>query len=287
MSFDGTGEIAQGVELPDPAGVIAERFILNAPEEAAPPVALPSDPGVAGVYHGSRRAESSFLRLNELAEQSFLTVDSAGSARLFSALWPFGEGMAVTRLGQNLYEFPGGFRYTFEGTGGSDAHFAWAASHLQRVPWSLDVRWIAPACVVSTAVVLLTLLAWPVAALRRRSHNKPWSQDDGARRIYLAVRLVLLVDATVIVATAGCLYVMGIDLTLFNESMDPFLFVLYALAWLGAFGALLTLCAAMQFWRNGAGSYWSRVHHSLIAASSVMLAWFFITFRLAGITSNY
>lgn len=287
VSFNGTGESEEGAALPDPARMIAERFLPNAPGKAAPSAALSSDPGMPGVYHGSRRAESSFLRLNDLAEQSFLTVDSAGSARLFSALWPFGEGMAVTRLGQNLYEFPEGSRFTFEATPDSDAYFAWATLHLQRVPWFLDVRWIAPACVASTAVVLLTLLAWPVGAFWRHAHNRAWGQEDGARHKYLAVRLVLLVDATVLVATAGCLYAMGTDLTLFNDALDPLVFVLYALAWFGVFGALLTLWAAMQFWRDGIGSWWSRVHHSLIAASSVLLAWFFITFRLAGTTLNY
>ena len=62
---------------------------------------------------------------------------------------------------------------------------------------------------------------------------------------------------------------------------------LYALAWLGVFGAIPSLWAATMFWRNGIGSRWSRIHHSLIAASSVMIAWFFLTFRIAGTTLNY
>ena len=39
--------------------------------------------------------------------------------------------------------------------------------------------------------------------------------------------------------------------------------------------------------RNGTGSRWSRVHHSLIAASSLMIAWFFLTFHIAGTTLIY
>jgi hypothetical protein len=62
---------------------------------------------------------------------------------------------------------------------------------------------------------------------------------------------------------------------------------LYALAWLGVFGAVPTLWAAIRFWRQGAGSRWSRIHHTLIAASTVMLAWFFVIFRIAGTTLNY
>jgi hypothetical protein len=154
---------------------------------------------------------------------------------------------------------------------------------LQRVPWSLDARWIVPAFIVSTVVILLTLLAWPVAALWRYWRKKPWSRDRGDLCKYLAVRLVLLIDAVAIVATV-VLFIMGsTDLTV----LDPLVAALYTLAWLGVFGAVLAPWAGMRFWRNGIGSRWSRIHHSLIAASSVMLAWFFVMFRIAGTTMIY
>ena len=52
-------------------------------------------------------------------------------------------------------------------------------------------------------MVLLTLLAWPVAALWRYWRKRRWSEDSGDRRSYLAVRLVLLVDVAVIVVAAA------------------------------------------------------------------------------------
>jgi hypothetical protein len=99
--------------------------------------------------------------------------------------------------------------------------------------------------------------------------------------------LVLLVDAAAIVASA-VLFIMGsMDLTRLDDALDPLLIALYALAWTGMFGAILVLWAAIRFWRNGVGSRWSRIHHSLIAASSVMIAWFFLAFHIAGTTLNY
>lgn len=288
MSLDGIGEIKEAKEIPDPARVIAERFLPKAPEAAdARSAALSSDAGVAGIYHSSRRAESSFARLNELVSQIVVKTGSAGNARLFSAMWPFGDGETLKRVERNLYEGPGNARLAFVNGAGSDSYFAEPSSRMQRVPWSLDARWIAPAFIASTAVVLLTLLAWPVAALWRRWRKRPWSQDSGDRRKYLAVRLVLLVDATVVVATAVLLIVSGKDPTIVNDALDPLVLGLYTLAWLGAVGAILTLWAATHFWINRVGSPWSRVHHSLIAASSVMIAWFFLTFHIAGTTLNY
>jgi ABC-type bacteriocin/lantibiotic exporter with double-glycine peptidase domain len=98
------------------------------------------------------------------------------------------------------------------------------------------------------------------------------------------VRLVLLVDAVVIAAAAVLFVMRFVDLSIFNEALDPLLCVFYALAWTGVFGAILTLWAAMRFWRNGVGSRWSRIHHALIALSCVMIAWFFLTFHFAGTT---
>src|SRR5262249_6741082 len=104
---------------------------------------------------------------------------------------------------------------------------------------------------------------------------------------YLAVRLVLLVDLAAIVVTAVFFIIGSTDLTVLGDAQDPLLVALYALAWLGVFGAIVALWAAILFWRNGVGSRWSRIHHSLIAASTVMLAWFFLTFRIAGTTLIY
>jgi hypothetical protein len=78
-----------------------------------------------------------------------------------------------------------------------------------------------------------------------------------------------------------------LDPTVLNDSLDPLIEALYALAWLGIFGGLLTVWVAALFWRDGVGSPWSRIHHSLIAASSVMIAWFFLTFHIAGTTLSY
>jgi hypothetical protein len=97
----------------------------------------------------------------------------------------------------------------------------------------------------------------------------------------------MLVDAVVIAANVVLVVMHFIDLTIFSDALDPMILVLYALAWFGVFGAIPALWAATLFWRNGVGSRWSRIHHSLIAASSVMIAWFFLTFHIAGTTLTY
>jgi CubicO group peptidase (beta-lactamase class C family) len=288
VSRSGTGEVKAANQIPDPATAIAKRFLPKVPEAADPRAAtFPADPGVAGIYHSSRRAESSFIRFNDLVTERVLKIDGAGNVRSYSAIWPFGDGRMLKRVERNLYETPEGGRNAFVDDSGSESYWAVPALRLQSVPWSLDARWIVPAFLVSTAVILLTLLAWPVAALWRYWRKKRWGRDSGDLRKHRAVRLVLLVDAAAIAVSAVLFIIGSTDLTMLNDALDPPLIALYALAWTGVFGAILTLWAAIQFWRDGVGSRWSRVHHSLMAASSVMLAWFFLTFHIAGTTLTY
>jgi CubicO group peptidase (beta-lactamase class C family) len=289
VSRDGIGDITAARQIPQPAAAIARRFLPRAatPDAAEPrATAFPDNADMAGIYQTSRRAESTWVRLTALLSQFVIKIDGAGDARLFAATWPFGKGGALKRVERNLYLMPGNVHIAFVGDG-PESYLAQPAIRMQRVPWPVDARWIVPALVVSIAVVVLTLLAWPVAALWRYWRKRRWSEDRGDRRIYLAVRMVLLVDAAVIAAAAALFAMRFVDLSMFNDPLDPLLLVLYAFAWLGVFGAILTLWAAGLFWRNGAGRRWSRIHHSLIAGSSVMIAWFFLTFHIAGTTLTY
>jgi CubicO group peptidase (beta-lactamase class C family) len=291
VSRDGFGEFnsaKEARELPNPAVEIAKHFLDKGPEAAdARAATLTGYSGVAGIYHSSRRAESSWMRLIDLLSQLVVKIDGAGNIKLFSALWPFGDGEAFKRVESKLYEGPASARIAFIDHVGSEPYIAHPTVRLQRVPWFLDVRWIAPAFAASTAVALLTLLVWPITALSRHWRKKPWSQDRGDRRKYWAARLVVLVDAIVIVATAVLCLMSLRDPTIFNDALDPLMLVFYALAWLGIFGAIVTVSAATRFCRTGVGSRWSRIHHALIAASSVLIAWLFLTFRIAGTTLTY
>jgi hypothetical protein len=284
VSRDGIGEIKSPGEIPHPATAIAQRFLPKAMADADA-ASFPSEAGVAGIYQSSRRNESSFVRLSALLAQIVVKVDGDGHVRGFFALWPFGNGAPWRRVERDLYQGPSG-RVAFVDDGDSGSYLATPALRLQRVPWSLDVRWIAPAFVASMTMVLLSLLGWPVAAFWRYRRKMRWSEDGGDRGNFVAVRLVMLVDAAVIGA-AAVLFAMSSDLTIFNDALNPWLLALYAFAWLGVFGAVLTLAAAARFWRHGIGSRWSRVHHALIAASCAMIAWFFLTFHIAGATLSY
>lgn len=284
VSRDGSSDMKKP---PDPARAIAEHFLPRAPEAATSESAgSPADGRLSGVYQASRRAESSFMRIAALLSERVVAVDAEGRLRFSSAIWPFGESETLRRIGENLYEGPRGGRLASVSGDGSDPYFATPAIFLQRAPWFVDARWIAPAFAASAALGLATLLGWPVAALWRRWRKRPWSADVDDRRRHLAVRLVLLVDAAAI-AAAAFIFFRASDFSILNDALDPWLLALYALAWVGVLGAAAVVWIALSFWLRGVGGRWTRFHHGALAASALMIAFVFVTFHIAGTTLNY
>jgi CubicO group peptidase (beta-lactamase class C family) len=278
ISRDGIGEIKTGRDIPNIALAVARRFLGGEPPNTRTPPSS-DEANIAGIYHSSRRAESTMVRLRDLASESLISVDSDGNARL-------GAGILLRHIGKNLYEGPGLARYALV-EGKSGPHIATPALQLQHLPPWLDVRWIMPAMEASIAVAAVTLLGWPFAALWRRWRKRKFSDEFIDRRLCRAVRLVLLVDLIVLLGAAVLFALATADLTLLTEKLDPVIFALYTAAWVGVVGTVVVVWAAVRFWRNGAGGHWVRIHHTLLAASSAMIAWFFVVFRIAGTTLNY
>lgn len=284
VSFDG---ISAANHAPNISRIFAEHFLpeatgLKKVDRAA--AAAPSN--IAGVYHTTRRGETTFLKVQDLLTQAYITGDENGNIRMKGALWPFGEGIAFTRIGMNTFEGPHGGHLFLENTGTGSPRFTTPALEFHRVPAFEDIRFIGPALVLSVVVLLLTLLAWPVEALWRRWRKTPFSDDSSIRRMYAATRIVALLNI-IVVAIAVVIKISSTDLTIFSSALDAILIVLYGLAWLAVPTAVAVACIAVVFWRRRIGGLWTCVHQTLVAGSIVFLAWFFVIFHLAGTSLNY
>lgn len=44
---------------------------------------------------------------------------------------------------------------------------------------------------------------------------------------------------------------------------------------------------AWRFWRDRVGGIGARIHHTLLAVAMILMAWFMVTWRVAGTTLNY
>jgi hypothetical protein len=159
------------------------------------------------------------------------------------------------------------------------------SQRLERAPWPTDARWVVPAFAASVGFALLSLLAWPLAALWRRWRKRSSGLPAADRRRLAFVRSALLVDLLVV----GALTMLAVrnDASLLNNSFDPALIAIYVLAWLGVLGAAFAVFIAVDFWRRRVGGNWTRLHQSGLAASGLVIAYVFLIFHIAGTTLNY
>jgi CubicO group peptidase (beta-lactamase class C family) len=241
-----------------------------------------------GVYQTSRRADSTIMRLGALASETLIQPAGEAMVSIQSAAWPFGAGRSLQEVGELLFRGPNGGEIAFEEVPKQTMRYnIGAVAQWQRVPWYLDVRMVAPAVIASVLVSIMTVVTWPIAAIIRRWRGRHWSEDVWARRCHLAVRLILVLQLVVIVATCALFVASAVNFTILNHAYDPEVVALYAGAWLAVFGSLLAVWVAWHFWRKQIGGKWARIHHSLIAVSAVTLAWLFLNWNIAGTTLNY
>ena len=86
-----------------------------------------------------------------------------------------------------------------------------------------------PATVASLAILLLTVIAWPVAALIRRRYRQPHPFVGRELRAYRWVRYGALASALAIIAWGGLAVAMLSDLAMMTSALDPWLLVLHIL----------------------------------------------------------
>jgi Beta-lactamase class C and other penicillin binding proteins len=264
---------------------VAERFFKR-------PIDVPSSgerdaaSAVAGVYQPSQRADSNLLRFITLATQQIIVTDQPdGSIRLSWDTDPFMPTAANEFRSASGQQVVFGVRAT-SGLQTMSYSAMPLAMEWERVPWYLQARRVMPAAQTSLAIAAITLLAWPIAAYVRRRRQHTFGSSSLDRRDHTWTRIVLVVHILVVI---GIAYLIGKfdDLTQLNASLNPFLFALFGAAWLSIVLTLLPLWFAIRFWRDRVGSLWARIHQTLLAASAAILAWFWLTFRIAGTTFNF
>jgi CubicO group peptidase (beta-lactamase class C family) len=246
-------------------GQLAERYFKKPAKPLGPMASAVADARlVAGTYQRSQRSDSSFLRLNAL--NSELTVEALPDGRIRFA----GRSRTMVETAPMVFEAAGDLRVVFRKTRDGGMAMSYNAMPLamewERVPLYLDKRWVMPVVEGSMAVMILTLVAWPILT----------------GRLLMRVALVLQ-----LAAIAGSAVFTSLNLTRWNASLDPLLIFIYACAWLGVLGALMAAWMAWRCWRSRSTSPWLRIHQTALAAAMLIFAWFCVVWRIAGTSLSY
>ena len=254
----------------------------------------PVRPDVAGIYLGTRRWESSVLKLialfpapNGQVEVSFnpdktIRIDGFQNAA--------GQPLQFRQIGSLLYEDQESrqravFRRGWNGklqmqVGAPDDVF------IQVEPW--QKRFLSCfVLIICLLVVVLTLVFWPVAALVRKHYERSLHLPATERRIRTAVRLVCVLFCVLLFGWAA----------VFVAGMQDFVYIMTGLGrWIMVFGVVGILCAlgtflvcwnAVRAWKESGVSRWTKIHAAALALACTGLLCFAVIWNLMNFNLHY
>ena len=153
--------------------------------------------------------------------------------------------------------------------------------------WWKSPSWLVPLAELSLAVMLLTLIAWPLAALARRRYGAAFPLQGPSRTAYRWVRIAVLGLLLLLAGWMWQIQRMSSDVSALTSKSDPWLWLLQLLGlvlFLGAAG--VALWNARLAW-SGRRSWTSKVWNGLLALATVTLLYIAVVFKLIAFDINY
>jgi len=233
---------------------------------------------VSGIYSGSRRGESTLLKVAAVLGQISVNADQNGILTIEGAQNPSGGLKRWREVGPLVYrEVDGpdliGFRRDPNGVV-TDMLPAAPIQMSQRVTGLANKKVLLPILGVSQGVLTLTLLLWPVAVIIRKRYGRPLLSTTTDRVLYLLSRLTCLLEIVFVVLILLPLSMADRNIAFLGDGINPWLTTAHLLGWLAACGLIVLTITAIRFWKAPGLGWWTRVHATLLWMASAI----FLTF---------
>lgn len=247
---------------------------------------------IAGSYISSRRAESSFLSVLNLLQPVKVVVNADGTISSPTLKDLNGEPSKWKEIAPWLWRKVGGKeRLAADVVDGKVVRFTaeWISPFMvmMRSSGAKGVGWLMPTTVASLAVLLLTVLAWPVAALVRRHYRKPLPFTGREAKAYRRGRIGALLSLAAIGGWIGVILMMFSDLTMLTAGFDWLVVTLHVVGTIAVFAGLaLALWHLAVVWKapkRRLGKLWAV---ALVLATAVCV-WVAVAYHLVGLSVNY
>jgi hypothetical protein len=269
------------------------------PDEPTAPTALEHGRmlAAAGPYEASRRSDSNFFSLAALLGQLDVEVGKDGTISVAEFTGVDGQPKRWREVGPYLWREEGGRqRLAARIESGSVKFFSpepfASILVLQPVPgWRLGA-WNLPLLLGAIAVLLITVIAWPIRwAIRRRRTASAVGAPVGiaafaTERIGRWTCAVALVDLVFVLGWIPIITADDATAAVHDGRMDPWIMLLQAIGVLGVAGAAI---AAYNCWltlRSAAGLR-SKVWSVAVAVACLAIVWFAFAFHLITFSVAY
>jgi CubicO group peptidase (beta-lactamase class C family) len=262
---------------------VVNRYFPSAGQpkiDVDPDTAKSDGRAVSGLYDGTRRGETTFLKMLALVGQFSVSSDKEGVLQIEGMKNQGGELKRWRQIAPLVYrEIDGleriGFRRDASGAVSEMLPFP-AIYEGQRVPWYASKILIGLVIGGSLLLALLTVLLWPIAVMIRKRYQRPLFNTKGDRVLYFLSRVVCLAEVFFILAPIVALS-QGLEhIVILGDAINPWLQAYHVIGWVLMAGVVLLIIAAVRFVRLPEHGLWFRTHAILLAIGGIafgVFAW--------------
>ncbi|MGI9247129.1 MAG: serine hydrolase domain-containing protein, partial [Steroidobacteraceae bacterium] len=247
---------------------------------------------IAGQYISSRRVESTFMSLLNLASTIKVVPNDDGTISVSMFRSPAGELLRWREIRPFVWQQQHDPQLLVgEVRDGRVERFANAyyapIMVFERPAAAKSGTWLLPAAVVALVALLLTALAWPVAALARRHYRLRYPLIGAAARAQKTLRTVSVLTVLVWAAWLGLIAAMMSNFSLLSSRTDLWLLALQVIGIVVfVLGTIVGLWAAWKVVR-GRRSGWAKLWAIVLALSLVVSLWVAASFHLLAVGTGY
>jgi len=264
-----------------PHPTVADPQVANAAQDAR---------SLTGRYVVSRRSETTILKVLTAVGESKISANSDSTISVDDLKDLNGEPKKFREIGPLMFrEVNGQDRIAFKRDNSGNLLLAidFPFMVFEKARWYQSSMLNLPLIVSSLAILLLTVLLWPIAALVRRHYGRRLTLPPRDRRLRLLVRIVCLLDLAFFAAFAGFFAMAFKDIGLLSPHYNPWLRMIQIVGWLGILGTLIIIYNAVRSWKQPESWLWTRLADTLIALACVGIIWFVFTWNMLHWTLRY
>ena len=235
---------------------------------------------VSEVYNGTRRGETTFLKLVALLDQFRVSSDKDGILTVEGNKNQSGELKKWKEVAPLVYnEVDGSERIAFRSDASGKVHEMLpfpAVYEGQRLSWYASKTFVAVVIGGSLLLAVLTVLFWPIAVLIRKRYQRPLFTAKTDRILYFLSRIVCLGELVFVLGPIIA-FSEGLEhIVIFGDAINPWLQAFHIFGWFLMAGVALLVVAAIRFVSLPGHGLWFRIHASLLAIGGIafgMFAW--------------
>jgi CubicO group peptidase (beta-lactamase class C family) len=267
-----------------------DRYYPYTPPAATSSTAKDDANAAAGSYILSRRAETSFLKAAYLVNQFSVSAEEDGDITTPQLTSPNGKPKRWQAIGPMTFrERDGQDKLIFkpDQSGRMQMVLPYPFFVGQRAGVSQNSKVLLTVLGISLALMLLTLILWPVGWFVRRHYGHKLELSPTEKLLRILVRVVFALNLIFVVGLIGLIVYGLTHLDVFGDQGTTWFRILQIVGLIGAIGTLVVLVNAVVTWIGKRASIWGKLQATIMLLACLGVLWFVFAGNLLRFSSTF